>query len=96
MEANSNTLQGLAELIGQFLSPNSQAIKVAEEQLKNLESKQGFTLCLLHLIGNLSVNNMTYSPHDIGVRQTAAVLFKNAIKNGWKIDDDDDGSNNTW
>ena len=91
MEASSSNLQQLGELIGQLLAPNSVAIKAAEKQLKNLESKQGFTLCLLHLIGNLSLSTL---PHDIGVRQTAAVLFKNAVKKGWKIDDDDTSSSN--
>lgn len=87
MEASPSNLQQLGELIGQLLAPNSVAIKAAEKQLKALEFKQGYTLCLLHLIGNLT---SSISPHDIGVRQTAAVLFKNAVKKGWKIDDDDD------
>ena len=75
----------LREVIGRFLSPNSAAIKEAEAYMKTIETQQGFTLVLLSLIQSLS---SSVAPSDVAVRQTAAVIFKNAVKARWAPEDD--------
>jgi len=85
MEVNEQNLAQLRDVIERFLSPNSAAIKEAEAYMKTIETQQGFTLVLLSLIQSLS---SSVAPADVAVRQTAAVIFKNAVKARWAPEDD--------
>mmetsp|Transcript_16972 Transcript_16972/g.45736 ORF Transcript_16972/g.45736 Transcript_16972/m.45736 type:complete len:985 (-) Transcript_16972:289-3243(-) len=57
------------------LSADRAAGKQAEEQLRLAEGQPGFSLILLSIVGDAAV-----SP---GLRQAAAVFFKNQVKNRW-------------
>ena len=62
----------------------------AENYLKSVESQPGFLLTALQFISALCTPQI--DPQQVAVRQTAAVVFKNAIKRGWVPEDEVNGS----
>lgn len=86
MELNEQSLNYVRRILLDSLSPNTIIRREAEKNLIDLEEKKGFTIILLHLINHLSNSNLR---DDIGIRQSASVLFKNAIKKRWETLDDE-------
>ena len=81
MEANAANLQLMRDVILRSLSPDNAARKEAEAYIVSVEAQPGFSLVLLTLIQNLSTAQC--APEDVGVRQSAGVLFKNVVKRRW-------------
>ncbi|KAG2451269.1 hypothetical protein HYH02_003876 [Chlamydomonas schloesseri] len=67
-------LQQLAAVFQATLSPDKDAIKAAEQQLKAAAQQPGYCIKVLKL---------TATPIDDAIRQSAAVNFKNVIKYRW-------------
>ncbi|GIL79702.1 hypothetical protein Vretimale_12351 [Volvox reticuliferus] len=67
-------LQQLAAILQQTLSPDKDAIKAAEQQLKVAAQQPGYCIKVLKL---------TATPIDESIRQSAAVNFKNVVKYRW-------------
>lgn len=67
-------LQQLATVFQQTLSPDKEAIKAAEQQLKAAAQQPGYCIKVLKL---------TATPIDLSIRQSAAVNFKNVVKYRW-------------
>eukprot|EP00198_Chlamydomonas_reinhardtii_P002761 XP_001692097.1 cellular apoptosis susceptibility protein [Chlamydomonas reinhardtii] len=67
-------LQQLATVFQATLSPDKDAIKAAEQQLKAAAQQPGYCIKVLKL---------TATPIDDAIRQSAAVNFKNVIKYRW-------------
>ncbi|KAG2501736.1 hypothetical protein HYH03_000236 [Edaphochlamys debaryana] len=67
-------LQQLAAVFQATLSPDKDAIKAAEQQLKAAAQQPGYCIKVLKLAA---------SPVDPSIRQSAAVNFKNVIKYRW-------------
>lgn len=85
MEINEQSLSSLNQVFVNILSPDNASRRAGEEYLRNLECQQGFSLLLLALINKLV---QSASPHDISIRQCAAVYLKNLVKRRWEIGDD--------
>jgi exportin-2 (importin alpha re-exporter) len=82
MEINEQSINSLKQLLVGILSPDNTSRKAAESYIKTIECQQGFPLLLLTLINNL---NTSVSPHDLSIRQSASVLFKNLVKNRYRF-----------
>ncbi|CAD5230408.1 unnamed protein product [Bursaphelenchus xylophilus] len=68
-------VENLPAILQASISPSSQIIKQAEQQLEELSKTPGFAEVLLQVINETSVGN------DIKI--AAAVAFKNFIRNNW-------------
>lgn len=86
MEVNDQSLGQLRELIVQLFSTDNATRKAAEAQIKAVETQPGFPVLLLTFITRLV--GATGS-QEVAIRQSAAVLFKNLVKNHWQPEDDD-------
>jgi len=80
MEINDQNLQSLCGALGRTLVSDVKAIREATESLKNFEATPGFTVLLLHLIGQNSV--------DMQLRLAGSIFFKNCIMQNWVPDED--------
>lgn len=74
-------VQTLADLLAKTLAPDKETIKAAEAQLKTTSQQPGYGICLLKLIASPNA--------DLGVRQSAAVNFKNYVKYRWPLTEAD-------
>ena len=81
MEANAANVQMMRDVILRSLSPENGTRKEAEAYIVSVEAQPGFSVVLLTLIQQLSAAQC--SPEDVGVRQSAGVLFKNVVKRRW-------------
>lgn len=68
-----NDLASIAECLGHSISP--QYAKESEQQLKSMESQEGFSVNLLHVVASSNL------PGEI--RLAGALFFKNLIKRKW-------------
>ena len=78
--ADPATLNALKGVLAQTLDPNRQVRKTAEEQLRSMQSKPGFSLVLLNILESSSASG---DPRERMVKQASAVFFKNFLKNNW-------------
>jgi hypothetical protein len=85
MEINDQSLSNLNEIFVNILSPYNATRKAAEELLVSLELRPGFPLLVLALVNKLVQST---APHDIAIRQSAAVFLKNLVKRKWEAADD--------
>eukprot|EP01039_Chlorochromonas_danica_P003040 gene3040-3317_t len=86
MEVNDQTLGVLRDLLMSALSNDGPTRKNAENYIHSQEVQRGFPVLVLTLIQRLVVNNN--NPQDLFIRQSAAVLFKNVVKNHWVNEDE--------
>jgi exportin-2 (importin alpha re-exporter) len=68
----------IAQLLAQTVSPDTNAMRSAEQQLRQGELQQGFGLILLELLRDASVND--------AARQAGAIYFKNFVKRQWTVE----------
>lgn len=68
-------MDALAANLQQSLSPDPQARRNAERQLDGLKAQPGFSQLVLQLAQNEQAQP--------AIRQSAALLFKNFVRNGW-------------
>lgn len=87
MEVTDQNLTVLRDLLTNSLSHDNATRRQAESILTSQEAQRGFSLLILSLINRL---NTPTAPSDAGIRQGAAVLFKNVVKRKWNPDDDGD------
>jgi len=78
MAADPAAMAQIAQLLAQTISPDTQAMKAAEQQLRQGELQPGFGLILLELLRDASVNG--------GVRQAGAIYFKNFVRRQWTVE----------
>lgn len=83
MQADANTINSLKGVLLQTLDPNRQVRKSAEEQLRSVESKAGFSIVLLKILEEPD------TPNDKALKQCSAVFFKNFLKNNWSRESGD-------
>lgn len=78
MQLNDENLNGLRQYLEQTFSPDAQVRQAAEKFLKSVEHQQGYPILILKLIEQSGA-----TPQHAAIRQAAAVLFKNYVKNNW-------------
>jgi exportin-2 (importin alpha re-exporter) len=81
MEINDQTLASLHDVLQKSLSPDNTARKAAEVFLNKNRSQPGIPLLTLSLITRLTT---VTTPLEVAIRQSAAVYFKNIIKEHWE------------
>jgi exportin-2 (importin alpha re-exporter) len=69
-------MDALASSLQQSLSPDPATRRTAERQLDTLKSQPGFSQIVLQLAQANDANP--------AIRQAAALLFKNFVRNGWE------------
>ena len=87
--ADAATLNALKGVLAQTLDANRQVRKTAEDQLRSMQSKPGFSIVLLNILESPSSND----PRERLVKQASAVFFKNFLKNNWTRDAGDQKEN---
>eukprot|EP01035_Chromulina_nebulosa_P002761 gene2761-3763_t len=80
MNVDNQALSSLNQVFSQILSPENAVRRAAEQYLRDLERAQGFPLLLITLMSTLTLST---APHDIAIRQCAAVFLKNLVKRRW-------------
>ena len=78
MQADEPTLLKLRDCLSQTMSPDTATRRAAESALSASEKQPGFAQCVMRL---MEVNS---APDQRPVRQAAAILFKNFIKNNYQ------------
>lgn len=78
MASDPAAMAQLAQLLAQTISPDTQAMRNAEQQLRQGELRPGFCLMLLELLRDASVNE--------GARQAGAIYFKNFVRRQWTVE----------
>eukprot|EP00823_Brevimastigomonas_motovehiculus_P000300 TRINITY_DN1039_c1_g1_i1.p1 TRINITY_DN1039_c1_g1~~TRINITY_DN1039_c1_g1_i1.p1 ORF type:complete len:1035 (-),score=332.19 TRINITY_DN1039_c1_g1_i1:1418-4522(-) len=81
MEANDKNLQMLCALLEQTNGDDSKKVKAAHDQLKAVEAKAGFPICVLKIISNDKVSGTA--------RLAGSIFFKNFIKRHWVVEEGD-------
>jgi len=87
LEPTEANLASLANVLRATLSGDNATINAATTELSGLESRAGYSLCLLQLIALPSLL-------DQQVKQAASIAFKNFVLNKW-ADADGDGTTST-
>ena len=80
MNVDNQALSSLNQVFLQILSPENAVRRAAEQNLRDLERAQGFPMLLITLLSTLTHST---APHDITIRQCAAVFLKNMVKRRW-------------
>ena len=80
MNVDNQALGSLNQVFSQILSPENTVRRAAEQYLRDFEKTQGFPLLLITLMSTLTLST---APHDIAIRQCAAVFLKNMVKRRW-------------
>lgn len=78
MAANPAQLAQLSQLLAQTLSPSTDAMRMAEQQLRAAEIQPGFGLMLLEVLRSASV--------EATARQAGGIYFKNYIRRQWSVE----------
>lgn len=78
MASDPAALAQLAQLLGQTVSADTNAMRNATEQLRQSEMRPGFCLMILELLRDGSV--------DGGARQAGAIYFKNFVRKMWTVE----------
>ena len=86
--ANVNELAQLSQVLFATVSPDSTQRRAAEQHLLTASSTPGYPIIVLSLIASPN-------PQFSGVKQIAAIHFKNLVRKGWADDDADPSSAST-
>ncbi|KAK9897295.1 putative importin-alpha export receptor [Cystobasidium minutum MCA 4210] len=84
--ASNTPIKSLGLALQQTLSPNPAERRQAERALDDFKRQPGFSQLALQLAQSDTYDDGTPAPQPI--RQAAALLFKNYIRYGWALDDE--------